>query len=193
MGHSQSEKAANRERILAQAARQVRSGGLESVHIGPLMKSLGLTHGGFYGHFESRAALLSQALERALRDSAARTRGVGEDQRSKRFSSMVGSYLSRAHRDTPDTGCALASLASDTARANTSLREVMHAHVDEFIRTTAGSLAEGAAPEAEHEGEAALAVSAMIGALLLARIIPDARRSDWLLREVRDRLRAMLA
>lgn len=191
MGHSQSEKAANRERIIEQAAAQMRSGGLESVHIGPLMKSLGLTHGGFYGHFESRAALLAQALERALQDSAARARAASGAQRPRRFSTMVGSYLSRTHRDTPETGCALAAMASDTARADDVLRAVMGSHVDEFIRTTANSLAEGSTCDAEHEGQAALAVSAMIGALLLARILPDVRRSDWLLREVRDRLRTL--
>ena len=57
MGHSQAEKAENRERILAEASRQVRRDGLESVGVGTLMKSVGLTHGGFYGHFESRSAL----------------------------------------------------------------------------------------------------------------------------------------
>src|SRR5579864_6885609 len=66
MGHSQAEKAESRERILAEASRQVRRDGLESVSVGSLMKSVGLTHGGFYGHFESRSALLAEALERAL-------------------------------------------------------------------------------------------------------------------------------
>jgi TetR/AcrR family transcriptional repressor of nem operon len=59
MGHSQTAKAENRERIVAEAARQVRRRGLESLSVGGLMKSVGLTHGGFYGHFESRSALLA--------------------------------------------------------------------------------------------------------------------------------------
>ncbi|MBN8495033.1 MAG: TetR family transcriptional regulator, partial [Burkholderiales bacterium] len=71
MGHSQADKARNRERILAQAAEQVRDAGLESVGVGPLMRSVGLTHGGFYGHFESRSELLAQALARALQDGEA--------------------------------------------------------------------------------------------------------------------------
>ena len=72
MGHSQAEKALSRERILAEASRQVRDGGLESVSVGALMKSVGLTHGGFYGHFESRETLLVEALERALLESEAK-------------------------------------------------------------------------------------------------------------------------
>ena len=74
MGHSQAEKAENRERILAEASRQVRRDGLESLSVGTLMKSVGLTHGGFYGHFESRSALLAEALERALRDGRSKRR-----------------------------------------------------------------------------------------------------------------------
>src|SRR5271166_4130463 len=72
MGHSQAEKAQSRERILAEASRQVRHGGLESVSVGTLMKSVGLTHGGFYGHFESRDTLLAEALERALLEGEAK-------------------------------------------------------------------------------------------------------------------------
>ena len=68
MGHSQAEKAQSRERILSEAADQVRDAGLESIGVGKLMRSAGLTHGGFYNHFESRADLLAQALERALVD-----------------------------------------------------------------------------------------------------------------------------
>ena len=66
MGHSQAEKARNRDRILAEASQQVRRDGLETVSVGALMKSVGLTHGGFYGHFENRSALLAEALQRAL-------------------------------------------------------------------------------------------------------------------------------
>src|SRR5205085_12297630 len=77
MRHSQAEKAQSRERILAEASRQVRRGGLDSVSVGALMKSVGLTHGGFYGHFESRDALLAEALERALLEGEAKAGANG--------------------------------------------------------------------------------------------------------------------
>ena len=50
MGHSQADKAHSREKILRQAADQVRDNGLESISIGKLMRSVELTHGGFYNH-----------------------------------------------------------------------------------------------------------------------------------------------
>lgn len=67
MGHSQAEKAESRERILEVAARQIRQGGLDSVSIAEIMKAANLTHGGFYGHFPSRAALIAAAVQRPSR------------------------------------------------------------------------------------------------------------------------------
>lgn len=178
MGHSQAEKALNRERILAEAARQVRDGGLESVSVGALMKSVGLTHGGFYGHFESREALLVEALERALQESVAKAGGGGA---SPAFSGIVRGYLSRQHRDARDSGCAVAALVSDVARADAPAREVMSEHVETFIGTVAKSLG-------DDDERAILAVSAMVGALTLSRVVADPARSNAILKVVRESL-----
>jgi len=181
MGHSQAEKAQNRERILAEAARQARRDGLESLSVGPLMKSVGLTHGGFYGHFESRSALLAEALERALAEGGARAKAQSPDPPS--FAAMVRSYLSRAHRDERETGCAMAALVSDVARADRPAREVMSEHVDAFVSGVAASIG-------GDEERAIVAVSAMIGALALSRVAIDAARSDAFLKAVRNHLTA---
>jgi TetR/AcrR family transcriptional regulator, transcriptional repressor for nem operon len=183
MGHSQAEKAQNRERILAEAARQVRRDGLESVSVGALMQSVGLTHGGFYGHFESRSALLAEALERALVEGQAKaTAPVGE--RPRGFAAIVRGYLSRPHRDGRESGCAMAALVSDVARADQASREVMSEHIDAFVSAVAETL-EG------DEARAIVAVSAMVGALTLARVATDPARSDAFLKVVRDHLTAM--
>jgi len=181
MGHSQAEKAENRERILSHASRQVRRDGLESVSVGTLMNSVGLTHGGFYGHFESRSALLAEALERALLEGATKARGSGGPQS---LSDIARGYLSRAHRDARDSGCAMAALVSDVARADASSREVMTGHIEAFIASVSETL--GGDREA-----AMVAVSAMVGALALSRVITDPARSDALLKSVRDHLKAL--
>jgi TetR/AcrR family transcriptional repressor of nem operon len=179
MGHSQAEKALNRERILAEAARQVRREGLESVSVGTLMKNVGLTHGGFYGHFENRSALLAEALQRALEDGQAKSRAA-----SRTFDGLVRGYLSRAHRDGRDSGCAVAALAADVARADDEARAVMSRHVDAFIATVSETL-DG------DEARAMLAVSALVGALTLSRIVTDPARSDAILKAARDGLEEM--
>jgi TetR/AcrR family transcriptional regulator, transcriptional repressor for nem operon len=178
MGHSQAEKARSRERIVAEAARQVRDGGLESVSVGSLMKRVGLTHGGFYGHFESRDALLVEALERALVEGEAKVGGGGA---SPAFAGIVRGYLSRRHRDARDSGCAVAALVSDVARADGASREIMTEHVETFIGTVARSLG-------DDDERAILAVSAMVGALTLSRVVADPARSDAILKVVRDHL-----
>jgi TetR/AcrR family transcriptional repressor of nem operon len=186
MGHSQADKAHSRERILRKAADAVRDTGLESVSVGKLMRSVNLTHGGFYNHFASRSDLLAQALERALVEgarSATASLKAGDGPRS--YETRVRSYVSRAHRDARTSGCAIAALASDVARADTASREVMSAHIDDFVDQLAQSL------HRQDEGDAMLAVSAMVGAVLLARVQTDPKKSDALLKSVRDRLLAL--
>jgi TetR/AcrR family transcriptional repressor of nem operon len=183
MGHSQAEKAQSRERILAEASRQIRREGLESVSVGALMKNVGLTHGGFYGHFESRAALLEAALQRALLEGEANVEAAGP---AKDFSSIVRGYLSRKHRDARDSGCAVAALAADTARAEEGPRAIMTRHVDSFIATAAEAL-DG------DEARAIVAVSAMVGALTLSRVVVDPARSDAILKLMREHLDTLQA
>jgi TetR/AcrR family transcriptional repressor of nem operon len=183
MGHSQADKAASRERILGLASAQIRKHGLESLSVGRLMGEAGLTHGGFYGHFASREDLLAKALERALSDGAGAARAAGQG-RAPSFAGFVRSYLSRANRDAPETGCAIAALAGDVGRADPASRAVMEASIEGMIASVADQLG-------GDDDEAIAAVAAMIGALTLSRVITDPKRSDAILRTVRDRLIAL--
>jgi len=183
VGHSQAEKAENRERILTEASRRVRRDGLESVSVGALMQSVGLTHGGFYGHFESRSALVAEALERALQEGEANAKAQASDG-PRSLSDIARGYLSRTHRDTRESGCAMAALVSDVARADIASREVMTDHIEAFIASVSKALG------GDEEG-AIVAVSAMVGALVLSRVVVDPARSDAFLKTVRDRLETL--
>lgn len=186
MGHSQADKAQSRERILRKAADAVRDTGFESVSVGKLMRSVGLTHGGFYNHFASRSDLLARALERALAEGArSATASMKPGDAPRSYDTRVRGYVSRAHRDARTSGCAIAALASDVARADLASREVMTAHLDGFVDQLAQSL------HSDDTGDALLAVSAMVGAVLLARVQTDPKKSDALLKSVRDRLLAL--
>lgn len=186
MGHSQADKALSRERILRRAADAVRDTGLESVSVGKLMRSVDLTHGGFYNHFASRSELLAKALERALVEGAkSATASMKTSGAPRSYETRVRTYVSRAHRDARTSGCAIAALASDVARADTASREVMSAHIDDFVDQLADSL------HRQDEGDAMLAASAMVGAVLLSRVQTDPKKSDALLKSVRDRLLAL--
>lgn len=184
MGHSQADKARSRERILEQAAEQIRDGGLESVSVGKLMRSANLTHGGFYGHFASRSELLVHALERALDDGktafeANRTKGTPD------YGATVRSYLSRTHREARTTGCAIAALAGDVARADEPAREAMSARIERFIALMDDALG------GEDPDKAIFAVSAMIGTLVVSRVLADEKRSDAVLAAAKRELLAL--
>jgi len=184
MGHSQAEKANSRARILKEAAEQIRDGGLESVSVHKLMRSVDLTHGGFYGHFASRSELLAQALERALLDGEAAARSAADPGKPRNFSTMIRSYLSRTHRDSRKTGCGVAALAADVGRADHNARAVMEVHIERFIAELKRALG------TDDDKQAMVVMSAAVGALTLSRVMTDTKRSDALLRAVRDYLLA---
>ncbi|MFB9269349.1 TetR/AcrR family transcriptional regulator [Bradyrhizobium erythrophlei] len=185
MGHSQADKARSRKRILNEAATQIRDGGLDGLSIGSLMQRVNLTHGGFYGHFSSRSDLIAEALEQALAAGEAAARASRDPGKPVSASSMARSYLSRAHRDSRKTGCAIAALISDVGRADEQCRAVMEPYIEAFVTKVARMLGD------DGEERALLAVSAMIGALAISRVITDQKRSDAVLRTVRDEIIAM--
>ncbi len=184
MGHSQAEKAQSRERILKEAAAQIREAGLESLSLGKLMKKANLTHGGFYGHFDSRSDLLAAALERALVEGEKAARAGADAHRPRTLAAMARSYLSRPHRDARGSGCAIAALVCDAGRADEAQRASMAAAIERYIEAVTQALGTG------DESEAMFAVSAMVGALALSRAMTDPARSDALLRATRERLSA---
>ncbi|MBR0795715.1 TetR/AcrR family transcriptional regulator [Bradyrhizobium jicamae] len=183
MGHSQADKARNRERILNEAATEIRDKGLDAVSIGGLMQRVNLTHGGFYGHFASRSDLIAEALQQALAAGEAAARASRDPDKPVSMNSLARSYLSRTHRDSRKTGCAISALISDVGRADEQCRVVMEPHIEAFIAKVAHVLGDDA--------RAIIAVSAMIGALAISRVVTDPKRSDAVLRTVRDGVVAM--
>lgn len=185
MGHSQAEKALSRERILKEAATQIRAGGLASISVNKLMRSVNLTHGGFYGHFASASELISQAIELALSKGELKAGATAEAGKTLGYSTMVRGYLSRTHRDSRETGCAIAALAAEVSRSEEGTRAVMESHIESFIANIAHAL------NTENEEDAMVAASAMIGALTISRVFTNTKRSDALLRVVRDHVLAL--
>ncbi|MBR0870805.1 TetR/AcrR family transcriptional regulator [Bradyrhizobium tropiciagri] len=185
MGHSQADKARSRQRILDEAATQIRDKGLDALSIGHLMQQVDLTHGGFYGHFASRSELIAAALEQALATGEEAARASRDPDKPVSVSAMARSYLSRTHRDTRKSGCAIAALVSDVGRADAEHRAVMEPHIEAFIAKVAEAFGD------DDDARATMAVSAMVGALTISRVMTDPKRSDAVLRAVRDGIAAM--
>ncbi|MVT55195.1 TetR family transcriptional regulator [Bradyrhizobium yuanmingense] len=177
MGHSQADKAKSRERILHAAAVQIRELGLDGLSIAELMKSAKLTHGGFYGHFDSRDQLISDALAKALSEGGPESVRVGSANGPRSLKALLNTYLSKAHRDHRSVGCAVAALAGDVARSDRRTRDVMTSYLSQYFDKVA-HLVEG-----EYSDESAIAiVCTMVGAIALSRVARDRPMSDKILR-----------
>jgi len=152
-----------------------------------LMSAAGLTHGGFYRHFDSKDQLVAEASAVA---SAATTEKIAaaasREPGRKGLEAVVCRYLSTAHRDNRRDGCPLAALGSELARADTETRNTAMAAFLKLVDIVAGQIDE-AKPE-EAKKRAMVAVSTMIGALTMSRIMNDRRLSKSLLRNVQEAL-----
>ena len=167
MGYSQAQKAESRQRVLDTAARQIREHGLEALGVADCMRSAGLTHGAFYGHFPSRDALIVAALEHALTHGEKRVMARAAGQSRTRFQAIADAYLHHAHAENPGTGCALCSLAGDTAHSTVDVKALYTTH----LRRLADQLTQAAGSDSETVGLGVVAT--IVGAITLARAVDD--------------------
>jgi TetR/AcrR family transcriptional repressor of nem operon len=179
---SRAEAAQNRERIIETAAKLFRERGFDGIGVAELMKSAGLTHGGFYGNFTSKEDLMAQACTRAVEGSLDAMRRLAERDGENAFSSFASFYLSAGHRDNPGVGCALAALGAEAGRHGPSVREAFTQGVRSLIDMLA-QLAPGRSRRAKRD-KAVATFASMVGALVLARAVDDAELSEQVLQTV---------
>ncbi len=168
---SQAQARENRERIVATAARLFRERGIAGVSVADVSAAAGLTHGGFYKQFESKEALVTEAIAYAFAEQASRLEADP---------ALLDGYLTVDHRDAPGVGCPTAGFAGDVARAAGG----------EAARQ---SYADGIAAYARRlgtDGEPDLAaVSTMVGALILSRATAGTELSEQILAAAKTALR----
>jgi len=165
-----SRKEESHERIVDAAARAIRRHGYAGVGVADVMKEVGLTHGGFYAHFDSRDALLVEALERAGRQSSDAVTRAAELRVGKgvsAFRSLVETYLADHHLASLETGCPVAALGSDMPRQSKAVREASVSRVQRLIATVRATLP--TAPRAI----ANVVAGTLVGSLQLARALGD--------------------
>ena len=165
------------QRILDVAAHALRRDGFSGVGVADVMKGAGLTHGGFYAHFDSREALLVEALKHADAASAAnldrRAVALRADGASP-LAALVTAYLSEEHLAARESGlgCVVGALGSEMARQETPLREVARSRIVRLVGQVQAALEEEGRTDAA--GQAVALAGAMVGVLQIARTFgPD--------------------
>ncbi len=182
MRKSRDEAVQTRKRIVTAAAGEFRKNGIVATGLADLMKAAGLTHGGFYKHFESKDQLVREACREAVETAIHETQAAA----ASKGAGFEAAYLSTDHRDNPAIGCPLSAIGSELARSDETTRA---AATDGFLKLVE-IMAEqfGKIPRIAARRRALVAVSTMIGALTMARIVTDPELSVEILQEAEKRL-----
>jgi TetR/AcrR family transcriptional repressor of nem operon len=158
----------------------LRQNGAEGLSVADLMKLAGLTHGGFYNHFDSRAALVGEAIAFAMDQMTERWKKLANGKANgDRFEGVIADYLSPRHRDNPKHGCALPTLAADVARSSPSERRAFAFKLEKMIDAFVELLPDEAPEQARQIATGALAT--MVGSIVLSRAVGVEKLSDSIL------------
>lgn len=179
---SREQAAENRERVIASAATLFRERGFDGIGVADLMKSAGLTHGGFYGQFESKEDLMALAAERALQQSLAHWQRLAERAPDDGLAALLKSYLTESHRDQAGEGCALAALGAEAGRHGPAVKRSFTAGTKALLEQLARMLP--GRSEAARRERALATFASMVGALVLARSVDDKALSRDILKAV---------
>jgi len=185
MRYEPEHKTRTRDRIVRNAARKFRAEGINGPGVASVMKASGLTVGGFYKHFRSKDELLAEAIAQGFLDSSEKICSFLQNvPREDKWRELVRLYLSPEHCAQPDTGCPVAGLASEMARTKLSVRKRIAGLIKEhrWVEFMPGARRE------EREQNFFVILSAMAGAVSVARILTDPADKQRLLASVRDHL-----
>ena len=172
-------KEATHERIVSAASRAIRRSGYDGTGVADIMKEAGLTHGAFYAHFASREDMLAEAAALACAESAAIAADAAASVPPEQaLTYVLHAYLSRENLEQLERSCPLAALGSETVRQTPGVRRVTTRYIKEMVDLVARQPSDWG--QAGVHDRALVTVAAMVGTLLLARVVDEPALSDRL-------------
>jgi TetR/AcrR family transcriptional repressor of nem operon len=173
------------QKIVKDASRRVRAEGLNGAAVSAIMKDAGLTHGGFYKHFGSKDDLLLESLREGFREiEDTLVLAAGESPPEEAWKAVVRTYLSLELCDHPERGCPLAALSPELARADKRMKPQIVAELVNYKSRMLPFMP--GRRTAEKERAFFVIFSAMIGAIEIARMLPDRAMREKVLAGTRD-------
>jgi TetR/AcrR family transcriptional regulator, transcriptional repressor for nem operon len=178
-------KAEVHRKIVKDASRRVRAEGMSGAAVAAVMRDTGLTHGGFYKHFESKDELLLESLHEAFRDIADKLAVAAKQARSEAaWKAIVKTYLSLEYCDHAEGGCPVTALAPELARVAKSMRGQI---VSELVSYKERMLPFMPGRQTSDKERAFFVIfSTMVGAVEIARILPEPALREKVLASARD-------
>jgi AcrR family transcriptional regulator len=181
MRYSPDHKAQTHKRIIKEASERFRRDGIGATGLQPLMKALGLTHGGFYSHFESKDQLVEEALLASAEELDAHCATLFAQEHP--LPAFIDNYLSEWHQHSPHQGCPLPTMSSELGQRgqpSPTTDAVLKARLEQVEATLEG----------EHKTERSLMImSALVGALMLSRSVENPELGAQILKVVREGLK----
>jgi TetR/AcrR family transcriptional regulator, transcriptional repressor for nem operon len=188
---SRKEADQHREDVLNAASRLFLEHGIDGVSVPAVMAEAGLTHGGFYGHFDSKEALVAEACERAFKERTTIYDGIhqrnGSDKRAARLE-FIKRYTTKAHRDAIGLGCPAAAMCGDMAREEPKgqIRNAFAAGFNAMVERLTPILSKKKKAAARQDALAQIAM--LVGAVVLSRSTRGSPLSDEIIQSVRSEL-----
>jgi len=185
MRYAPEHKAETHARIVRKASVRLREKGAHGVGVADLMKEAGLTHGGFYAHFNSREALVIEAFGDAMDRSTARWRKIlSELAPEQRIAAIVDGYLTPQHRDDLGHGCVVPALGAEIARESPKTRKAFAAKLEQMVDVFADHMQDLPPKVARKRASAMLAT--LMGTLVMSRIAGNSEFSEEILNAGRE-------
>jgi TetR/AcrR family transcriptional regulator, transcriptional repressor for nem operon len=190
MGYSQKQKRDTHATLLKLASAMLRESGPEKLGVVELMRAAGLTHGGFYAHFESKEALLLETLKVVFEEAQQKYHLIGDGLPPREaLTNVIDEYVSSGHRDRLSM-CPIVTLNSDLLRQSKRFRATFSVGVKKLVRILANWIE--AAGLRDSEALAASILSAMAGAIAVSRAVSDKHLSDNVLAMARSTIKVRL-
>jgi TetR/AcrR family transcriptional regulator, transcriptional repressor for nem operon len=185
MRYSAKHKEHTRATLLKKASERFREEGLQGAGIARLMRDMGLTHGGFYGHFRSKNELVVTAMRSMFAETIEHmNQAAAASPKGKKVSALVNTYLNAETRDHPEMGCLLPTLASEIARQPKSIKRAYTQGFTEQVDNLARHMPGANAADKKRNAQSLLA--GMVGTMMFARAVDDRDLSDQMLAQARQ-------
>jgi TetR/AcrR family transcriptional repressor of nem operon len=178
-------KAKVHQKIVKDASRRVRAEGLNGAAVASVMRDTGLTHGGFYKHFGNKDALLIESLHEAFRDIGDTLVDAAKQSHSEEpWKAIVKVYLTPEYCDHVERGCPLTALSPELARVKKNMKGQIFSELvnykDRMVPFMPGKRT------ADKERAFFVIFSTMVGAVEIARMLPERAAQESVLENARD-------
>jgi TetR/AcrR family transcriptional repressor of nem operon len=173
------------QKIVKDASRRVRAEGLNGATVAAVMRDAGLTHGGFYKHFVSKDELLMESLKEGFREIITTlVRAAEQSSPAEAWKAIVKTYLRPEMCEYPEHGCPLATLAPELARIDTRMKPEVVAELVNYKNRMVPFMPGRRTVDKERTFFAIF--STMMGAIEIARLLPDPMMREKVLGSARD-------